>query len=259
MNPRLLFHNVYALGTPSSSPAAASGYPATNVADWRPGAAFAWRAGSTTSPTTLSVTLGASQTVDTVFIAGHNFGSQTTAVTLSLTSPATRTNFATIPNTWGTKYFMAGFSAASGTTFTLSFGGTFSSALQAGIVVLGQALEFPIGVYEGTDVKGYTPGTEWTMSETGHPLGASFTTSKKSITLDWPDPGFTDAELYTKAFPNFDTDFRDHAVRYPFAFGANLDIDSEGLLSVLQSVGNPYSYITSRRSLTLTFNAYEPR
>jgi hypothetical protein len=257
MNPRLLFHNVYALGTVTAS-STASGYLASNITDWRPGAAFSWKANVTTSPATLSVTV-ASTSVDTIFIAGHNLGSQGKDVTVSLTSPSS-VSIGTIASTWGTKYWMAGFSTATGTTFTLSLAasGGFASAPQIGVVVLGKALEMPMGIQQGHDLKGWRPEREESFSETGFPLGANFTSSRRRLSLEWPEPGFSNSEFWTKSFPNFDVDFRAHAAQNPFAFGYDLAVDNVGLFCLLRSAAQPFGITHSYRTLVLEADVHEP-
>lgn len=258
MNPRLLFHNVFALGTVTAS-STASGYLASNIADWRPGAAFSWKANAATSPATLSVTV-ASTSVDTIFIAGHNLGSQGKTVDVKLTSPGAVT-IGSIPSTWGLNYWMGSFSTQTGTTFTVSLeaSGGFGSAPQVGVLVLGRALEVPMGIQQGHDLKGWRPEREESFSETGFPLGANFTTSRRRLSLEWPEPGFSNTDFWTKAtFPNFDKDFRAHAAQNPFAFGYDLAVDNVGLFCLLRSAMQPFAATHSYRTLVLEADVHEP-
>ena len=73
MNHLLLFENVLANGTLTSSPGDAAGYPKENVLDWRMPTAYAWKASATTTPAYLAVDLGAGVTsvVDAVAIGAH--------------------------------------------------------------------------------------------------------------------------------------------------------------------------------------------
>ena len=241
MNPRILFHNALATGSSLSATNQDAAYPVSNLLDWRAARAFAFA--STNTSSTITVTgCPANTKVDTLFIAGHNLSGASI-------NPA-GTGAVTVPNN---KFWMKGFTEQTGTSFTVVISSA-PSGFYCGVMVLGQALTIPLGAQPGWDIYGWQPNTNWSMSDTGMPLGSETFGIEREITISYPDPGFTTTELWAATtMPNMDTDFRAHARKNPFAFGWNLDTDPEGYLCLLQSVSAPFSYLSTRRSMELSF------
>lgn len=255
MNPCLHFKNVFDQGTVTAG-STASGFPATNVADWRMATPYRWKAtGSGTQY--IQVDLGASLTMnaDTVSIAGHNLktGAYSLAVKYGAGYSSTALTATVVPSD---RPWIKTFTAPGAQRYWKVELTSGSTTPQIGILVLGLRLELPLGPQPGWDLWGEEAVTDYVTNEYGMPLGSNLKYLSKRMTIDYPD-GFSDSELWTASGISWDTDFLPHSRSKPFFFAWDTATDTEPWLCRRDGfMSNPISFIKTRRTLSMPVVAY---
>lgn len=283
MNPWILFHDLCALGTMSAQ-YSASGYPPSSVSDWRAEGPYRWKSSEVADHQWLRVSLDpldAGKLINlgdpiSCCIGGHNLQTIRKSIyekellvmlKASNDGGATWGHFPfvhlseqddpTWPNAPIVVVACEPCPVQSPTLFHLSidaFGDPYPVPPEIGILTLGPALVFPRGPQPGWDIDGETPLTDWNVNRGGSPLGANFKGVEKNFTINYPEPGFTDDELWggsgLASWPNFVA----HARRFPFWFSP--DGDAIWLSHLNGQFQNPRLAYARRRTLSMPVSRF---
>ncbi len=271
-NPSLIFESVYdtdfyADGTISSD-SETSGWPADNVKDWRISSGYRWKANDTTSPTYVRVDLGAGNTANptTMIIQGHNLSSASARYKVMYSSDNFSADnndaFSEVTPT-DNKIQVQTFTATAARYWQVYIdkaAGAFAEAPQIGVIILGRRLELDVGIQQGFDVYGERIVSDMVRNEGGAPLGGNLRYVQKRFSLDYPDPGMSDADWFDRGSGlNFDDDFVAHLRKVkPFYFAWDIGNNpTETFLCWAEEFSTPFAQTTARRELHLPFHGYQ--
>jgi len=264
--PLMLFENILddtgSTLTVTTTPA--SGFPITNIYDWRVATAYRWKSGSLTVLQNIDIDLGDGITAspNTVALAGHNFGTEsaTYRVYHSDGGAYTAVTSAIAPTT--DLPSLTTFTGSAHRYWRVAIGGeTWTNAPQIGVLVLGRRLDFTEPTQFDLDPYGERAVVEDSANESGSWIGTNVRYTVKQFNLNYDEPGFTKTGFFAPAAGlGFDADFVPHAIRSakPFFFNWNIDVDpTENYLCKVMNydVRMPFVGSTARRSLFCSFEA----
>lgn len=259
--PWVLFENILEDGTLTAT-SEESGFPAENLLDWRPWTAARWKATDTTSPQNIDVDLGAGNTAspDTLAIGGHNLFDQTLGrhrvfysddgiSYTGLYSPP-----AGVVVTDGLPFYQTWTSSAH-RYWRVRLSGTFTTAIQAGVVTLGRRIDFETWFGAGLDPFNAEGRRSFLTNDLGAPLGADVAGREWQFNLDISGTGQTASGFYAPASGlTWDGDWRAHALTAgkPFWFAWDTDEQDDGLwLCRASQDATPLMHNTDRRTLSV--------
>ncbi len=263
-NSLILFENRYEDATPTAT-SAVSGFPVTNITDWRMGTVYRWKA-TGTGDQSIEINIGSTKQCDTLAIAGHNLG--TIAARVKLMNGA-----APVPTTEKVAAFTPTDDLPIIKTFTqgvarqywrLLIDNTPSAAAQIGIIVIGRRIDFTAGALPDLDPYHRSSSVAPFINNNGSPIGVSVRSKTKRFTLSYGggDPGMTRDDFFRPvAGSSFDVEFLPHAVdnAKPFFWNWNIDVDAdENYLCRVDgpTISMPFVGSTARRGLQTTFIAH---
>jgi len=266
-NPLILHENIHvdADATLSVTPAAAAGFPVSNITDWRMGTAYRWKATSTASQyIDLDAGAGNTLTADTICVGGHNLSGATIRVNADATATPT------------TQVLTSGdYTATDNLPFLQLINSTAARywriiiitpplAPQIGVITLGRRIDYEAGALPDLDPYQRSSNVEPFINNNGSPIGVNVRSKTKTFNMNYGggDPGMTKTGFFAPAAGiSFDDSFLPHAVdsAKPFWFAWNIAVDaSEVYLCRIDgpSVSMPFVGTTARRGLQCRFIAH---
>ena len=272
-NPIILFENILGNGTLTTS-TAVSGFPASNVLDWRPGTPYRWKVASGTgSGQWVKVDLGSGNSAqpNTIAIGGHNFHQHPNwlAAEWSDDNSAWTTALSMATPVAGLPRLETFTVAAAHRYWRCILRNTgsvpFANDVHVGIITLGRRLNFEKGMPSGWDPYDTETMVEDAANENGSPLGVNLRYRRKVFSIALPDPGMTKAGFFRPVSGlSWDTDFQVHALGKPpsgradpFWFAWNITEDPEEVyLCKVRRARTPLITSTLRRNLIADFEAW---
>jgi len=262
-NPLILHEDILDDVTPTIT-SAASGFPITNISDWRMGTAYRWKATSSADQT-LDIDLGGStKDADTIAIGGHNLltVSATVEVLADTFTPPTTSRLAAFAPTDDLPLLKTFTAPGVKRYWRIKFAGSMTGTPQVGIITLGRRIDYDAGALPDLDPYHRSSVVEPFINNNGSPIGVNVRSKSKRFTMSYGggDPGMRTTSFFTTITPAFDTDFLPHAVdnALPFWFAWNIAVDpGEVYLCRIDgpTVSMPFVGSTTRRGLQTTFIA----
>ncbi len=260
-NPLILFENRYEDATPTAT-SEASGFPVTNITNWRMDTTYRWKA-TGTGDQSIEVNIGSAKGCDTLAIAGHNLGTVAGRVKLmngAAPTPATEKVAAFTPT--DDLPIIKTFNQGTARQYwRLLIDNTPSAAAQIGIIVIGRRIDFDAGALEDLDPYNRSSSVEPFINNKGSPIGVSVRSKTKRFQMSYAIPGMLATSFFTTITPDIDTGFLPHAVdsAKPFFFNWNIGVDpDENYLCRVDgpTVAMPFAGSTARRGFQTTFIAH---
>ena len=265
-NPLLLHENLLAdsTGTLTAS-SSASGFPVTNINDWRPGVSYRWKATATTDQT-IDMDAGAGNTLaaDTFCMAGHNFGTVAARISIiadTFTPPTTIRKVGFTPT--DDLPLLVTFTEQNLRYWRIFIDNTPSAVVQAGVMALGRRIDYDAGALMDLDPYNRSSKVEPFINNNGSPIGVNVREQTKMFQMSYGEAngGMRTSSFYDTITPDIKTGWLPHAVdnAKPFFFAWNIDVDSDEIyLCRVQgpTVSLPFVGSTTRIGFRTTFIAH---
>jgi hypothetical protein len=279
-NPIVLFENILedgtltptttASGAPSDD-STASGFPGSNVLDWRLGTPYRWKSDDTTQTVYLHLDLGSGNSAqpDTFVIAGHNSDDVHSNDGLVRVQHSDDNSAWTNSDTGGSDAritdnlpYLIDLDNVSGAhrywRVRVSADGTLANPWQVGIATLGRRLTFDGGAQAELDPYGFEMVVEDSSNENGSPIGVNVRYKRKTFQLTYSDVGMSRDDFFQTAGLDFDDHFVPHLeAGKPFWFAWNIDVEAnDPYLCKWRTVRMPFIGSTKRRALLGTLDGF---